>query len=98
MHADGVRRALGARHDHGVERRRAVPDPNRPRRVEQAAHALLAVASVDADVELREVEAEDLDPPPQRGEAAVGDPGAAVARRLRSSDGEIVREHASTVA
>src|SRR5712675_1901186 len=48
------------------------------------------VVPVHAHVELREMEAEELDPPPQSGEPAVGDPGAAIRAKAPIEQREIL--------
>ena len=56
------------------------------------------VARVHAHVELREVEAEELDAAAQRGEAAVGDPRAAVRAQAAVDHVEVGEQSSPSVA
>ena len=61
-------------------------------RLEQHPHALVVLARVNTYIELREVEPEQLDAAAQRGERAVGDPGAAVRTQAAVEHVEVLDE------
>ncbi len=90
-----VGRRRSPRHDHRVERPRPVPLANALDRLERAGDPLAAgveVLRMQPHVELGDVEAEQLDPSPQRRQPAPCDPGAAVRPQARIDERQVGRK------